>query len=69
MCSVDQILHLGKSATKTLEIICIPFGNKALKRTTVFEWYSYFNVNCHSLEIDERSMQPSTRKTGEMWEK
>jgi hypothetical protein len=37
-------LKLGKSATKTPEMLLEAFGEHSLSRTAVFEWHSYFKA-------------------------
>jgi hypothetical protein len=41
------------------------FGECSLSRTAVFEWHSHFKAGWVSVENDERSRRPSTRKTTE----
>jgi hypothetical protein len=47
-------VKLGKSATKTLKMLCEAFGEHYLSRTTVFEWHSRFKASQMSVEDDER---------------
>ena len=37
---IEFCVKLQKTATETLEMINTAFPNEALKRTTIFEWYS-----------------------------
>jgi hypothetical protein len=62
-------VKLGKSATKTLEMLCEAFGEHSLSRTVVFEWHSRFKAGRVSVENDKCSGQPSTSKTTENVEK
>jgi hypothetical protein len=40
-------MKLGKSATKTFEMLCEAFGEHSLSWTAVFEWHPRFNaVEC-----------------------
>jgi hypothetical protein len=55
----------GKSATETLEMLREALGQHSLSRAAVFKWHSYFKVGRVSVEDDERSERPSTRKTTE----
>jgi hypothetical protein len=48
-------VKLGKSTTKTLEILHEAFGEHSLSRTVVFEWYSCFKTGQVSVEDDECS--------------
>jgi hypothetical protein len=54
---------LGKSATKTLEMLCETFGEHSLSQTAVFEWHSRFEAGWVSVEDNEHSEWPSTSKT------
>jgi hypothetical protein len=60
---------LGKSTTKTLEILHEAFGEHTLSWTAVFEWHWRFKASRVSLEGDERSGWPSTSETAENVEK
>jgi hypothetical protein len=48
-------VKLGKSATRTLEMLCEAFGEHSLSRTVVFEWHSCFKAGQVSVEDDEQS--------------
>jgi hypothetical protein len=37
-------VKLGKSTTKTLEMLCEAFGEHSLRQTAVFEWHSHFKA-------------------------
>jgi hypothetical protein len=58
-------LKLGKSAIKILEMLRESFGEYSLSRTVLFEWHSRFKAGRMSVEVDECSRRPSTRKTTE----
>jgi hypothetical protein len=58
-------VKLGKSATKTLEILREAFGEHFLSCTAVSEWHSRFKAGRVSVEDDERSGRRSTSKTRE----
>jgi hypothetical protein len=42
--SIKFCVKLGKSTTKTLEMICEAFGEHSLSQTAVFEWHSCFKA-------------------------
>jgi hypothetical protein len=48
-------VKLGKSATKTLKMLCKAFGEHYLSWTVVFEWHSRFKAGRVSAEDDECS--------------
>jgi hypothetical protein len=62
-------VKLGKSTTKTPEMLREAFGEHSVSRTAVFEWHSCFKDGRVSVEDDERSGRPSTSKTTEYAEK
>jgi hypothetical protein len=62
-------VRLSKSTTETLEMLSEAFGEHSLSQTALFEWHSRFKTGQVSAEDDERSGQPSTRKTTENFEK
>jgi hypothetical protein len=62
-------MKLGKSATETHEVLHETFIENSLSWTVVFEWHSRFKAGRVSVEVDERSGQPSTSKTTENVEK
>ena len=51
------------SATKTVELIQKAYGDAALSRTTIFEWYRRFREGRESVKDDERSGRPTTSRT------
>jgi hypothetical protein len=53
-------VKLGKSATKTPEMLHEAFGEHSLSWTVVFKRHSSFKVSRVSAEDDERSGRPST---------
>jgi hypothetical protein len=61
-------MKLGKSATETLEMLYLDFGEHSLSHTVVFQWHSRFKAGRVSVE-DESSGRSSTTKTTENVEK
>jgi hypothetical protein len=57
-------VKLGKSATKTLKMLCEAFGEH-LSWTAVSEWHSHFKAGQVSAEDDTCSGRPSTSKMTE----
>jgi hypothetical protein len=53
--SVKFCVELGKSATKTLEMLLEPYGEHFLSQTMVFELHSRVKTSRASIEDDERS--------------
>jgi hypothetical protein len=48
-------VKLGKSITKTLEMLHETFGEHSLSRTADFEWHSRFKADQVSVEDDDHS--------------
>jgi hypothetical protein len=42
---INFCMKLGKSATKTLEMLCGAFGEHSLSRRAIFEWHSCFKAS------------------------
>jgi hypothetical protein len=49
----------GKTATETFRLIEQAYGDNALSRTRVFEWYARFRDGREYLEDDESSGRPT----------
>jgi transposase len=58
----------GKTATETFQLITQAYGDNALSRTRVFEWYARFRDGRENLEDDERSGRPTAVRTPDMIE-
>jgi hypothetical protein len=56
-------MKVGKSTTKTFDMLCEAFGEHSLSWTVVFEWHSQFRAGQVSVEDDKRSGRPGTRET------
>ena len=58
----------GKSALGMLSALQQVYGDTALKKSAVYNWFSRFK-NGQETEDDQRSGRPSTSRTEEMIEK
>jgi histone-lysine N-methyltransferase SETMAR len=56
---------LGKTATETYEMLQQIFGETALSRSKIFEWYSRFKNGRTSIDDDPHKGRPSTARTNE----
>ena len=56
--------NLGKSATETLEMIQLGFGDQSLSRAQVFQWHTRFKTGRTSVD-DERTGRPTSCTTPE----
>ena len=56
---------IGKNATETYQLLRQAYGEDAMGRTQVFDWFRRFTEGRTSVESDPRSGRPSTsRKQG-----
>ena len=67
--SIKFCVKLGKTFTETLEMLRKAYGDPALSRTTVYEWFKRFKEGRESLDDDERSGRPASSRTDESVEK
>jgi len=67
--NIKFICRLGKSASETLSALQQVYGDTALKKSAVYDWFSRFKNGQEKLGDDQRSGRPSTSRTAEMIEK
>ena len=60
---------IGKTATETYQLLQQPYGEDAMGRTQVFDWFRRFKEGRTSVESDPRSGRPSTSRNEEMMSK
>ena len=58
--------EIGKTATETYKLLQQAYGEDAMGRTQVFDWFRRFKEGRTSVEIDLRSGRPSTSRKEEM---
>ena len=56
---------LGKSAAETIVMLKTAYGDAALSKTRVYDWFSRFKNGEMSIEDQPRSRRPSTSRTDE----
>jgi len=66
--NIKFMCRLGKSASETLSALQQVYGDTALQKSAVYDWFSRFK-NGQETEDDQRSGRPSTSRTTEMIEK
>jgi len=59
------VSNYKKSAKETHEILKLVYGDAAVTMKTVYKWFERFRNGCESVEDEERSGRPSTRKPQE----
>jgi len=57
---------MGKTATETYQLLEQAYGEDAMGRTQVFDWFRRFKEGRPSVESDPRSGRPSTSRNREM---
>jgi len=60
---------IGKTATETYQLLQQAYGEYAMGRTQVFDWFRRFKEGRTSVESDPRSGRPSTSRNEEMFGK
>ena len=56
---------LGKSATETVVVLKTAYGDSALSKTRVYEWFPRFKNGEMSIEDQPRSGRPTTSRSDE----
>jgi hypothetical protein len=67
--SIKFCFKTGKTATETFQLIKQVYGDNALARTRVFEWYARFRDGRENVEDNERSGRPAAVRTPGMVER
>jgi len=57
---------IGKTATETYQLLQQAYGEDAMGRAQVFDWFRRFKEGRTSVESDRRSGRPSTSRNEEM---
>ena len=57
---------IGKTATETYQLLQQAYGEDAMGRTQVFDWFHRFKEGRNSVESDPHSGRPSTLRNEEM---
>jgi len=58
-------VKIGKSASETLALLTVAYGEYAMKKSSVFEWHRRFKEGQEDVQDDPRSGQPKTQRTDE----
>jgi len=61
--NIKICVKIGKSASKTLALLTVAYGEYAMKKSSVFERHSRFKEG-RDVQDDPRSGQPKTHRTG-----
>jgi transposase len=63
--NIKFCVKLGKTPTETYEMLQTVYGDEALSRSSVFEWFKPFKDGRENLQIDPRSGRPSISRNTE----
>jgi len=61
--NIKFCVKIGKSASETLAILTVVYGEYAMKKWSVFEWHRQFKEGREDVQDDPRSGQPKTQRT------
>ena len=61
--NIKFCVKIGKSASETLALLTVAYGEYAMKKLSVFEWLRRFTEGQEDVEDDPRSGQPKTKQT------
>ncbi|GFX92122.1 protein GVQW3 [Trichonephila clavipes] len=59
---IEFCFKLSKTGKETYEMIKTAFGEEAMRRARVFEWFRLFKEGRQSVNNDPRSGRPSTSR-------
>ena len=63
---IEFCFEMGKTATETYQLLQQAYGEDAMGRTQVFDWFRRFKEGRTSVESDPRLGRPSTLRSKEM---
>jgi hypothetical protein len=58
------LIKFGKSASETLAILTVTYGEYAMKKSSVFEWQRPLKKRRENVQDNPISGQPKTERTG-----
>jgi transposase len=58
-------IKLGKTLTETYKMLQTVYGDEALSRSSVFEWFKRFKDGREDLQGDPKSRRPSTSRNAD----
>ena len=60
--NIKFCVEIGESASETLAILTLAYGEYALKKSSVLEWHRLFKEGRENVQHDPRSGQPKTQR-------
>ena len=64
--AIEFCFEMGKTATETYQLLQQAYGEDAMGRTQVFDWFRRFKEGRTSVKSDPRLGRPSTSRNEEM---
>jgi transposase len=61
--NIKFCVKIGKSASETLTLLTLAYGEYALKKSSVFQWHRRFKEGREDVQDDPRSGQPKMQRT------
>jgi hypothetical protein len=61
--NIKFCVKIGKSASETLALLTVVYGEYAAKKSSVFEWHRRFKEGREGVQGDLRIGQPKTQRT------
>jgi hypothetical protein len=61
--NIKFCVKIGKSASETLALLTVAYGEYAVKNSSVFEWHRRFKEGREDVQDDPRSGQRKTQRT------
>jgi len=61
--NIKFCVKIGKSASETLALLTVAYGEYAMKKSSVFEWHRQFKEGREDVQNGPRSGQPKTQST------
>ena len=61
--NITFCVKIGESASETLALLTVAYGEYALKKSSVLEWHRPFKEGRKNVQEDPRSGQPKTQGT------
>jgi hypothetical protein len=65
--NIEFCVQVGNTASETLALLALAYGEYAVKKLSVFEWYGRFKEGPEDVEDDPRSGQTNTQRTDAVW--
>ena len=61
--NIEFWVKIGNGVGETLSLLTVAYGEYALKKWSVFEWYRRFKEGQEDVQYDPRSGQPNMQRT------